>query len=332
MIRSVRALLPLALISGWFTVTVTQEPLVQTADEASMARWLAVQGEYVGQLDADGQEIRAAVQVIALGDDNYQLSIYTGGLPGDGWNRDRGREVGADPERQGDKIVFRKRHERIEIADGALHVYGGDQHYGQLNRVVRKSETLGATPPEGATVLFGDDGSNDFEAQNGGDPVVDGLLRPGITSKQKFDGDFSVHIEFRLPFEPAKSGQGRGNSGLYLQGRYEVQMLDSFGLAGESNECGGIYGIRQPDVNMCFPPESWQTYDVDFKSARWESGQKTSNARITVRHNGVLIHDDVEIPSITTAAPIAESAEPGYLYLQDHGSPVRYRNIWVVKR
>ncbi len=110
----------------------------------------------------------------------------------------------------------------------------------------------------------------------------DGLLIAGATSKQKF-GDCQLHVEFLLPFMPASRGQARGNSGCYLQGRYEVQMLDSFGLAGEDNECGGIYGIRAPDTNMCFPPLSWQTYDIDYTAAKYEDGKKVKNATITVR-------------------------------------------------
>ena len=157
----------------------------------------------------------------------------------------------------------------------------------------------------------------------------DGLLVQGATSEEKFQ-DFEMHVEFRLPFMPAARGQARGNSGLYFQGRYEVQMLDSFGLSGEDNECGGIYTIKKPDMNMCYPPLVWQTYDVDYTAAKFdEAGEKTENARVTIRHNGVVIHDDVELDHKTTAAPFDEGPEPGPIYLQDHGNPVRYRNIWV---
>ena len=110
-------------------------------------------------------------------------------------------------------------------------------------------------------------------------------------------------------------------------------MLDSFGLAGKHNECGGIYSIKDPDLNMCFPPLQWQTYDIDFTAAKYDKdGKKTANARITVRHNGVLIHDNVELPKRTTASPLAEGPEPGFLHLQDHSNPLRFRNIWVVKK
>ena len=131
---------------------------------------------------------------------------------------------------------------------------------------------------------------------------------------------------------PNDRGQARGNSGVYVQSRYEVQVLDSFGLEGKDNECGGIYSVGAPRVNMCYPPLTWQTYDIDFRAARYDSeGKKTENARVTVRHNGVLIHHDVELPKHTPGRH-AEAPEPDGLFLQDHGNPVVFRNIWVVER
>jgi hypothetical protein len=132
---------------------------------------------------------------------------------------------------------------------------------------------------------------------------------------------------------PAAVGQARGNSGCYLQGRYEVQVLDSFGLEGKNNECGGIYTVRAPDVNMCYPPLAWQTYDIDFTAARYDAaGKKTHDALLTVRHNGEVVQKGVRVPQPTRAAPLKESPEPGPVYLQDHGNPVVYRNIWLVEK
>ena len=168
-------------------------------------------------------------------------------------------------------------------------------------------------------------------AWNGGHMDERNLLAAGIKSKQSF-GDFTLHVEFLLPFKPAARGQGRGNSGVYLQDRYEVQVLDSFGLKGLNNECGGIYTKAAPSVNMCFPPLTWQTYDIDFTAARFDAdGKKTKNAIATVKHNGVLIHDQFEITG-PTGGGAPEKPTPGPIQLQGHGNPVFYRNIWIVEK
>lgn len=151
-----------------------------------------------------------------------------------------------------------------------------------------------------------------------------------VWTKQRF-GDVQVHIEFRTPFMPEAREQGRGNSGVYLQGRYEVQILDSYGLEGAWNECGGLYKVAAPRVNMCAPPLQWQTYDITFHAPRYdEAGNKTQDALLTVLHNGVVIHNHAAVPGETTAAAGGAADEAGPLYLQDHGNPVWYRNIWAV--
>lgn len=166
--------------------------------------------------------------------------------------------------------------------------------------------------------------------------IVDGAMEvnPGsgsIYTKQSFK-DFQLHIEFRSPFLPNLTGQKRGNSGVYLQGRYEVQVLDSYGLDGKDNECGGIYKVAQPKVNMCAPPGQWQTYDITCRSAKFDqTGKKTSNARITVLHNGVPIHENLNLPGPTAGGLDADETKPGPLFLQDHGDLVQFRNIWLVE-
>lgn len=160
----------------------------------------------------------------------------------------------------------------------------------------------------------------------------DGLLREGCTTVDVF-GDYSLHLEFRLPFMPSATGQGRANSGIYHQGRYETQILDSFGLEGKDNEAGGIYSQRKPDLNLCLPPLVWQTYDVDLTSARFDDkGKKISNAKITVKLNGVVIHREVELTGPTPGAMLAESSQGGPIHLQQHGNPIRFRNIWIRPR
>jgi hypothetical protein len=151
-----------------------------------------------------------------------------------------------------------------------------------------------------------------------------------LISRRKF-GSAKMHVEFRSPYMPAAKGQERGNSGVYIQGRYEIQVLDSYGLEGADNECGGIYKVSRPRVNMCAPPWQWQTYDIDFKAPQFDSSdKKTSNARISVRHNGVLIHENLALPGVTGGAVDTLTEQPGGLMLQDHGNPVEYRNIWVL--
>lgn len=287
-----------------------------------------LQGEYVGK--AGEELIRYGAQVIALGNDQFKLVGYAGGLPGDGWDPATGR-VELDGKRTGEEVLFESDIFAVRLTkDGRLipstKEDGLDR--GELNRIERTSPTMGQEPPAGAVVLF--DGSS-AEAFKNGEIVQENLLLANCESKEAF-GDHSMHLEFRTPFKPEARGQARGNSGVYVQSRYEIQVLDSFGLSGEDNECGGIYQIAKPSVNMCLPPLQWQTYDIDFTAARYGAdGKKTANARITVRHNGVVIHEDLELPKHTPGKnPEADS--PGPLYLQGHGNPVVYRNIWAVKK
>ncbi|WP_345683839.1 family 16 glycoside hydrolase [Novipirellula caenicola] len=258
-----------------------------------------VQGEYVS--DTQG------LQVIARGDGEFDLVLFEGGLPGAGGDTTAPRRL------EGDADVVADLVEAME-----------------LEKVQRKSPTLGAKPPHGATVLFDGTKKSIDQHWRNGKLVAPNLLGVGTTTNETF-GDYRLHLEFKTPFMPTATGQGRGNSGVYHQGRYETQVLDSFGLEGKDNEAGGIYTVSPPSVNMCFPPLSWQTYDVDFTAARFDDqGNKTSDARMTVRLNGVIVQNNVVIPEATKGAPLKESAAPGPIHLQNHGNPVRYRNIWIV--
>ena len=151
------------------------------------------------------------------------------------------------------------------------------------------------------------------------------------TETKKIFGSFKLHVEFRTPFRPAARSQGRGNSGVYIQRRYEVQVLDSFGLAGEANECGGLYRQVCPSPNMALPPLTWQTYDIDFTAAKFDGDKRVANAVITVRHNDVVIHNALSLKN-KTGAGRKEAPTPGPIYLQGHGNPVFYRNIWIVEK
>lgn len=289
----------------------------------------ALQGEYVGTVQNDSGEVTYGAQVIALGDGKFRAVDFRGGLPGAGWDRNPSSAIDGQMKDGVLRFVPETTEASIvaELKDGQIVVKAGGTQVAVLKKVERTSPTLGQKPPAGAVVLF--DGTSGDKFQNG--RVENGLLLPGVTSKQKFQS-FSIHLEFRTPFQPYDRGQGRGNSGFYAQGRYEVQILDSFGLSGENNECGGIYTISKPKVNMCLPPLTWQTYDADYTAAEFRDGKKVRDARMTVRHNGVLVQENVELTHATTAAPVKEGQESGPIYLQDHGNPVRFRNVWVVEK
>lgn len=294
-----------------------EPPVYLTAAEGG--RDYADQGEYLNDW--------GGAQVIALGDDAFRLVTYKGGLPGAGWDQGMRREI--EGKREGDSIRFAGSDGyTATLVGGTLTIRTSTGGPYTMKKTARTSPTIGARPPAGAIVLF--DGSTADE-WTGGHTNDAGLLAAGCKSKRKFR-NYSLHAEFLLPFKPLGRGQGRGNSGVYMQDRYEVQVLDSFGLAGENNECGGVYTKARPAVNMCLPPLVWQSYDIDFQAAQFDAdGKKTKNAVMTVKHNGVLIHDKLEIDGPTGGGQ-AEGAEPGPLQLQGHGNPVFYRNIWVVEK
>lgn len=202
-----------------------------------------------------------------------------------------------------------------------------------------------ASPPADAIVLFDGTGLDKWEKLGGGSPgwkvTAPSKGEPGgfvevvpgagnIRTRQEF-GNVQIHVEFREPSDGGE-GQGRGNSGVYIQSRYEVQVLDSFKSETYPNgQCGAIYGQHVPLVNACREPGQWQTYDIVFHGAKFnEKGERTSMARVTVLHNGILIQDNVEIDGPTgAAAATTDSPGPGPLMLQEHGNKVQYRNVWL---
>jgi hypothetical protein len=312
-----------------------------------------IQGEYAGELGGG----KLGCQVIALGNGAFQAVVYPGGLPGDGW--DGQNKIVMDGKLDLETAMFqpptgKKKYLAKAPAEFAATskfpppgqkdytaTISGDTLTGKtedgssftLKKVVRKSPTLGEKPPAGALVLF--DGTNTDEWKGGRLDKEHGILNTDskdIVSKRNFN-NYTVHLEFMLPFRPDARGQGRANSGFYQVDLYEVQVLDSFGLEGKNNECGGIYSKTAPKVNMCLPPLVWQTYDVEFTNAVADAGgKKTQNARISVKHNGVVIHDNVEIDGTTHGGREGPEGTPGPFKLQGHGNPLQYRNIWVVEK
>jgi hypothetical protein len=288
-----------------------------------------IQGEYEGEIVLNSGPRKVGVQVVAKGEGTFALKLMTGGLPGAGWD---GKEFQALDAKRGDDgtVAIAGKNHSGTIGGGKLVLKDGMKIDTTLSKVARTSPTIGAKPPEGANVLFATPG--DEAKWNNGKLVElsDGkFLNNGITSKDTF-GNFKAHIEFRLPWMPNSSGQGRGNSGFYLQNRYELQILDSFGLKGENNECGGIYTKHKPLVNMCLPPMVWQTYDIEFTAAKYDGDKKTANAKVTVLHNGVKIHDNAELNGPTGGGQ-PEKPTPGPIQLQNHGDPLVFRNVWVLE-
>jgi len=196
--------------------------------------------------------------------------------------------------------------------------------------------TIQATPHENAVILFDGKDLNNWTKMNGESAdwkVEDGIMHvvPGtgdVMTNEQFV-DFFLHLEFRCPDMPEATGQAKGNSGVFLQGRYEIQVLDSYevNIPGKG-DCGAIYNEYAPLVNACKPPMEWQTYDVIFRAPRLtDDGEVAELPRVTVLQNGMVIQNNAEL---RLRSEVAEAGKPGPLRLQDHGNLVAYRNIWAV--
>ena len=286
----------------------------------------ALQGEYTNGKDG--------LQIVALGKGKFFAATLKGGLPGDGWD---GKSV----------TYSRPGRDKVKsLLDS-----------GDWKSSGRTSPTAGAKPPKGAIVLCGKEGASGKDAWKGA-KTEGGLVCEGTSTTKKY-GSFKLHLEFRTPYKPngVPGSQSRGNSGLYIFNRYEVQILDSFGLhyyhvkpddknawrtafekdqgskpqSDRSQWCACFYKFKTPDVNASLPPLQWQTYDITFTAPKFKGKKKTANARITVKHNGIVVHDDVELPKGTGAGGKRAEVPKEGLYLQGHGNPVRFRNIRLVE-
>ncbi len=333
MVRSLRLLIPLwiALTSHGFVASGADGKGPAFTEAPKDDPNFNLMGEFVGEVTAGEGESKETkligLQIRPVGNDEFDAVSFLGGLPGQ-----EGHE--GEPVR----MIGRRSEDFLILSGGPFAIIVEPDHCllldrkgnkaGKLERIQRTSPTLGAPPPKDATVLF--DGTNVDHFTNA-QMTKEGLLMQGADIKPMFQ-DFNLHVEFRVPYMPQADGQSRGNSGLYLQSRYECQILDSFALEPLYNGLGALYRFRKPDLNMSFPPLVWQTYDVQFTAPRWAAdGSKIRDAHITAWVNGVKVQDNVALPNKTGAG---KQEEPLLLpiRIQDHGDPVRFRNIWIVDR
>ena len=288
-----------------------------------------IMGEFEGTLTLDGATVKAEAKVIADEDHKYRIVLLS--PPGDAKAK---RIELAGMGKEGSVAV--SGDWTGEVTKDSLELASKQGGKAEMKRVERKSPTLGQKPPARAIVLLpfeeGKLANQDQWSNKQWVSEDDGsiLTRGGDTKTNRDFGSYKLHVEFRVPFMPAARGQGRGNSGVYQHGRYEIQVLDSFGLTENPGECAAIYGQKAADINASLPPGQWQTYDIDFTAPRFDaSGQQVKGAIITVLHNGVKVHDAVEVTKVTGGA-WGRPAKTGPVRLQDHGNPTRFRNIWIV--
>ncbi|MBI3856443.1 MAG: DUF1080 domain-containing protein [Planctomycetes bacterium] len=284
-----------------------------------------VQGLYEGAL----RDVKFEARVVAMGKDAFKIHVRQdlgGGKVG---------KVELDGKVEGDAVAFKSKGGDVEwtasYGPGSIKGSAGGTAF-EMKRVERKPPSMGRKPPAGAIVLL--DGKNFDQLTKGKadedwKPADDGSIqvpKGGMNSKQQFDGSYDMHVEFMCPLMPGARGQGRGNSGCYQPNGDEVQVLDSFGMdTYKGGGCGGLYNYKDPDVFDVFslaslPPLEWQTYDIEYRVEK-QDGKLTGKPKITVIHNGIKIHD---------AALLKNDAKKGGFHFQDHGNPVRYRNIWVL--
>ena len=260
-------------------------------------------GEYVSN---NGN---TALQATLLKDGDFLVAIYQGGLPGDGWDKSAVKSEKLKP-------------------DALKNVLSG------YIKTERTSPTLGKPAPKDAVLCFPEDFTN----------VKDGIMMAGGKTRKNL-GSFHMHLEFMQPLKPGRnpSSQDRGNSGIYIFDNYEIQVIDSFALdfnmtnnaikteSLNSQWCGALYKQKVPDVHMAYPPLRWQTFDIDFQAPEFDGDKKVKNARITVRHNGVLIHSDIELKTGTGGGAKKKQLAVGPVFFQQHGNPVMYRNVWATE-
>lgn len=310
-----------------------------TADNKETARDFEIQGEYLSKKSDD---VVVGYNIVARGKGKFLFVTFEGGLPGDGWNRDNLR-LFANAEVKDDTLVVTDNEQEEKDSNGKIKRKKIDKpnikrykitankltsSVEELVKVTRRSNTLGLKVPDGGISIFTDGKASEILLKSKVNNAAKTLWSEA-TTKTFEKRPYILHVEFLTSYMPNDSGQGRSNSGVYIDECYECQILDSFGLEGLNNECGGFYQQAAPKVNMCYPPLQWQTYDIDFTPAKFgDNGKKIANARMTVKHNGIVIHENFE-PKHETPGRKKETPEARGLYLQGHGNKVQFNNVWI---
>jgi hypothetical protein len=324
-----------------------------------------IQGNWLGEWTlAAGGGGKQTAQIVALGKGQYQAA-FTAYDGSDGQSETfRFQISGSLIDKKGVFSTQIDLGEKLGVFDWSADVendsllgkFSNKKNYTgllKLKRVEIKPEGLGAKPLPGAVVLFDGtnldqwrqpDGAPAWEVRDGAIRCVpreaaDGKIGRHLATKEPI-GSAQIHLEFRTPYLPEAREQERGNSGVFLQGRYEIQIVDSFGQPRKRNNfgdlsdddsAGAIYKHSAPTENKTLPPGEWQTFDITFLPAKaGADGTAEQPAQITVVHNGTTIHDGAKIRKSTSGAPLKDLATPGGLVLEDGGQGVEFRNVWMV--
>ena len=314
----------------------------------------AVQGNWEGEWTLDsGDTGKLVVQVVAVGGGEY-LGVFTGYDNSQQENQTYRLNIRGSTEK--DQVVF---SQTIPVGNIGTFTWkatvkeeafvgtftDNDDHVGKLNlkRIITRPMALGTKPPSGAVVLF--DGEKEGEKldrwENAASwEVVDGALRPRagdaapkkhLINREKFRSTM-MHLEYRTPFLPDAKGQERGQSGLILHGKYEIQIVDSFGLEPSNVGAAALFEDTAPSKNVALPPGEWQVLDVTFKAPKTsDDGTVLEPGELSVLHNDVLVLDRIKVRSPTIGAPFAKALAdvPGFV-LENAKQAVEFRNIWMV--
>ncbi|MEX1212101.1 MAG: DUF1080 domain-containing protein [Balneolaceae bacterium] len=292
-----------------------------------------LQGEFEGRalLPGSTDSTRVGLQMSLYGPDRVRGSVYKGGLPGAEDHGERPPEwLGVEGKRVDGRLELAPEEGySLLYLDSHVTVLDEEKNYlGYLDRVYRESATLGLEPGEGVVPLF-QGMESDLENWQEGATMSESGLHSGAKTRREF-GDIRLHAEVWLSWMPCASDQRRTNSGLYIQDRYEVQIMDSFGLEPMLNSSGSLYREVKPALNMSLPPLRWQTFDVWFHAPTFnEEGEKAEPVRLSVWYNGVRVIDNEVLEGGTGRGGQLEEVPLGPLLLQEHPGSVRFRNVWI---